>query len=381
MPVLKGGLRVEAIINRSAAPVRVVRRLGGRHVACEFRRCLSSKHFDSPEKPMPTSAQAPENPLHPPTRPFAEEMLDVGQGHRLFIRQMGSEQAIPVLFLHGGPGSGCSPEHARLFDPARCRLILPDQRGSGRSTPAGGLAHNDLAHLIGDLESLRCHLGIEQWLIYGGSWGATLALEYSKSHPGRVLELILRAPFLARQADLDAFFGPQGVARLYPKAYAALCEALSSAHGHDIVARLYAALCAQADLDQAYAAALALDHWEAAVMQVGAAAAQADPAERAARIARKRVYAHYCQQRFFLGENGVLEGLDRIAGIAVTIVHGEHDQVCPIDGSRLLVQEHLPHASLEPVAHAGHGLDRRELQAALRQRIDEALSRHGRSDA
>ncbi|MEZ5650487.1 MAG: alpha/beta fold hydrolase [Burkholderiaceae bacterium] len=311
----------------------------------------------------------------PQTPPIDYFRLAVGDGHDLLVGQQGRRGATPVLFLHGGPGSGCSPDHARVFDPARAHLILPDQRGAGGSRPPGGLRANDLEHLIGDLEAVRQRLGLARWIVYGGSWGATLALEYAKRHPQVVVELILRAPFLARPQDLNAFFGPEGCALAHPDAYRAFCLALGSDDGRDLIARLVRRL--NDDADTAYRAARALDTWEATVMGLTPSNEESDPQLRARRVAGKRVYAHYCDHGFFLGPDGVLDGLAKIASIPVAIVHGLQDAVCSPAGTQLLVERGLPNAAPTWVAGAGHALTDARLRAALRGVVDAALERNG----
>ncbi|WP_156303031.1 alpha/beta fold hydrolase, partial [Methylogaea oryzae] len=153
--------------------------------------------------------------LYAPIEPFAVHKLAVGHGHHVCVEECGNPQGLPVLFLHGGPGAGCKLHHRGFFDPARYRAVLLDQRGAGRSTPHGGLQHNTTTHLLEDLEAVRKKLGIERWLLFGGSWGAALALLYAQKHPKRVLGLVLRGSFLARPSDLDWFLGA-GAGRIYP---------------------------------------------------------------------------------------------------------------------------------------------------------------------
>jgi len=155
----------------------------------------------------------------------ARDWLDVGDGHRLYYEDAGPREGLPVVFLHGGPGSGCKPSHRQFFDPARYRSVLFDQRGCGLSTPYADCEHNTTQHLVADLERLRTHLGIDAWVVFAGSWGVALGLAYAQTHPARVLGMVLRGSFLARQADLDWFLA-SGAARLLPAAWAELNAAL-----------------------------------------------------------------------------------------------------------------------------------------------------------
>ncbi|MCB1775286.1 MAG: alpha/beta fold hydrolase [Gammaproteobacteria bacterium] len=314
------------------------------------------------------------DPLHPETRPFRTTWLDAGHGHRLHVAEFGNPDGAPVLFLHGGPGSGCNPQQARLFDPVRCRLVQLDQRGCGQSTPAGALVHNDLDALIDDFELARQSLNLDRWTVYGGSWGGTLALAYARRHRASVSRLVLRAPFLARRRDLDHFFAPSGIARSLPGEFDSLCSALGFKEGHDIVQRLHTRLCTDQPEPIMYRAALAVDRWEAAVMGVVPPVGETDPVQRARRIARKRVYAHYCHAGFFLGNEGILDGLGDIGDLEGAIVHGACDNVCLPSGSDLLVRRYLPRFQLQRVADAGHGLDSTAMQRAMRLAIDHMLT-------
>ncbi|MEM8578396.1 MAG: alpha/beta fold hydrolase, partial [Pseudomonadota bacterium] len=157
--------------------------------------------------------------LYPPIDPFDQRMMDVGNGHRIYVEQCGNPDGLPVVVLHGGPGGGCSPAMRRYFDPSVYRIVLFDQRGCGRSRPHASIAHNSTWHLVADIEAIRQALGIEDWIAFGGSWGATLALIYAQTHPDRVRELVLRGVFLMTQAELDWFYGG-GAGRFWPEVWA-----------------------------------------------------------------------------------------------------------------------------------------------------------------
>jgi proline iminopeptidase len=293
-------------------------------------------------------------PLYPAIAPFDTGYLPVGDGHRLYYEQSGDPDGVPLVFLHGGPGSGCSDFHHRFTDPARYRAVLFDQRGCGKSTPAGELVHNHTAALVADIERLREHLGIEKWVVHGGSWGATLALEYAKKHRERVIAMLLRGSFLARREDLDWFAGPDGIARELPEAHARLCAALDLPAGSDPLPALYRrVLDEQVEVDATLAA---WNDWECAVMNL--------PASGTANRQAKTIHLHYCRAGFFLAENGVLDGLESLAGLPVTLVHGEVDQVCRISGAELL-HARLPESELIRVADTGHSLGEAVLQDAI----------------
>jgi len=306
-----------------------------------------------------------ELPLYPPIKPFATGRLPVTDGHEIYYEQSGNPDGLPLVFLHGGPGSGCADFHHRFSDPARYRAVLFDQRGCGKSTPAAGLAHNRTAALVADIEQLRAHLGIARWLVHGGSWGAALAIEYAKSHRQRVSALLLRGSFLARAEDLRWFAAPQGVARQLPEAHARLCAALDLPPGSDPLPELYRRVL---DEERAADSALAAwNDWECAVMGL--------PASGAASRQAKTIHLHYCRAGFFLGADGVLDGLQALAGLPCTLLHGDADRVCRYSGAQLL-QQRLPGSRLIRVAGAGHSLSEAPLQNAIVAALDAIADRH-----
>lgn len=289
--------------------------------------------------------------------------LSVDHGHTLYFAEFGNPQGRPLLFVHGGPGSGCNPAHADFLYPTGFRIIQLDQRGCGQSTLLGSLEANTTTALIADMERLRQHLKIEHWVIYGGSWGTVLALEYAKQFPAQVLGILLRGVFLARREDWEWFALPDGVARYFPEAYQHLLQALNLPFGADPAPAFNARM--QADAETAYRAALAWDSWESTVMGMGVPNFNPEPTAWTARIARNRIYAHYVANKFFLPEQGVLNGLDKLAHIPVYAVHGKNDWVCPLAGAELLGRNLQQYELL--AVEAGHGLHEPKLQQGLRQ--------------
>lgn len=309
---------------------------------------------------------APNVPLFPPKPPLAHGLLDVGDGHRLHFERCGNPDGLPVLFLHGGPGSGCSPRHRQFFDPARFHVVLFDQRGCGRSTPRGGCHANTTRDLIEDIERLRLHLGIERWLVFGGSWGAALAVAWCGANPDRCLGAILRGSFLTGQADLDWFFGPEGAGAICAEAWSTLCAAVPEA----VEGRALAALCAAlagTDVRAAARAAQAWAAWEEAVI-APARPAPPPPARDAEALAalidKYRVQAHYLAHRCFLGEDAVLEAARRMAGIPTALLHGRLDLVCRARNAQRLHQA-LPGSRLRLIDGAGHNPFEPEMARAL----------------
>jgi proline iminopeptidase len=261
--------------------------------------------------------------------------LPVSGGHVLQVRQWGRAEGEPVLALHGGPGSGAGPLLWRVFDPQRWRVIAPDQRGAGRSLPAGGVQANTTADLLDDITALRRHLGLAQWVIAGGSWGATLAMLAAAREPGSVAALCLRAPFLARREDIDAFFAgcPQSLKALH-----------ADLHG--------------GDPQRAEQAALLWWHWE----RHQAGLSGSGEADTAAVVQRFRIQSHYLVNDCFLTAP-LLSQLPALANTPVAIVHGDNDRVCTPVGTRAL-QNHWPHARVHWVIGAGHDAAHPALLAA-----------------
>jgi proline iminopeptidase len=320
----------------------------------------------------PADALQPDALLFPATPPLDHGMLDVGDGHRLYFERCGNPDGLPVLFLHGGPGSGCSPRHRQLFDPARFHVVLFDQRGCGRSTPRGDCHANTTHELVDDIEHLRVHLGIDRWLVFGGSWGAALAVAWCSVHPQACLGAILRGSFLTGQADLDWFFGPEGAAAICVDAWSAFCTALPAAAGGRALAALSANLSEDAHTPTARAAAQAWAGWENALIAPGRApAAPAAPSaeEEGAGIDKYRVQAHYLAHRCFLGEEAVLEAAGGMAGIPTAIVHGRLDLVCRARNA-LRLHAALPGSRLLLVDGAGHN----PFDAPLTRALIDALA-------
>jgi proline iminopeptidase len=293
------------------------------------------------------------NALYPPIAPYASAQLDVGGGHRLYLEQCGNPQGLPVVFLHGGPGSGCSPRQRQFFDPKACRMVLFDQRGCGRSLPRAALQHNHTDALVNDIETLRHHLGIERWLVVGGSWGAGLGLAYAATHPEACLGLVLRGVFLARSADIDWFF--QGAAQLLPDAWQQLADRVAGLPGTAVLQRLHAGLHGS-DHTSALACATAWEAWEQSLSQQRSVAprALADQVAQADLLVDKyRLQSHYLHQQCFRGGMGLLQPDSALAGLPMAILHGRQDWICRAQAAWDLHQS-LPGSRLQWVDGCGH---------------------------
>ncbi|MBI2306254.1 MAG: alpha/beta fold hydrolase [Rhodocyclales bacterium] len=280
--------------------------------------------------------------LFPALLPFAVHAIDVGDGHVLHVEECGNPDGLPLLFLHGGPGSGCSPRQRRLFDPRRFRAVLVDQRGCGRSTPLGGLAENSTGHLVADCERIRRALGVERWLLCGGSWGSLLALAYAEAHPERVLGLVLRGIFLGSREEVHG----------YTRA-AARAARLLPASGADFVADPLAPWVSRilsADPARAEPAVRAWLDYERALMGEARLADSPD----AAQMAKARLQMHYLMHDCFLAQGQLLAGIKAIRHLPAVIVQGLADLVCPpLAAARLRAA--WPEAEWSGIAGGGHG--------------------------
>ena len=290
--------------------------------------------------------------LYPPIEPRRTGNLDVGDGHRMYWEESGNPDGLPAVFLHGGPGSGCEPWHRRFFDPARYRIVLFDQRGSGRSTPHAVLDGNTTPHLVADIEQLRTTLEVEGWVVFGGSWGSTLGLAYAEAHPERVLGLVLRGIFLCRPRDIQWFY-QSGADRLFPEAWAEYRSAIPAAEHGDMVLAFYHRLTSP-DRAVREAAARAWSVWEGRTSCLrpnpGVLAHFADPAVA---VSLARIECHFFVHDCFMEPDQLLREAGRIAGIPGFIVHGRYDVVCPVEQA-LALHQAWPRAELQIVSDAGH---------------------------
>mgnify|MGYP001094669260 CR=1 FL=1 len=290
--------------------------------------------------------------LFPDIHPYAERFIDVGDGHRLYIEESGNPKGIPVLFVHGGPGGGTSGAHRCFFDPSRYRIVLFDQRGCGRSLPHASLQANTTQKLIADMETIRTELGIDQWLLFGGSWGSTLSLLYAQAHPARVLGLILRGIFLCRDEDIHWFY-QQGANALFPDYWQEYEQEIPVAEREDMVAAYYQLLTSGNEIAR-MSAAKAWSVWEGRCSTLDPDNDVVDHfADPRVALAIARIEAHYFVNKGFLESNQILRDAYKIAHIPTVIVHGRYDVICPVKQAFELYDV-LPQAKLHIVRDAGH---------------------------
>lgn len=300
--------------------------------------------------------------LFPQIEPYASGALDLDGGHVMYWEECGNPDGVPVLFVHGGPGAGSTPTHRRFFDPEHYRVVLYDQRGAGRSTPRAAIADNTTAHLIADIETLRLHRGIDRWLVFGGSWGSTLAIAYGEAHPGRCLGFVLRGIFLCSRREIDWFL--YGIRAVFPEAWRAFAEFLPRDERDDLLAGYWRRLI---DEDPAVhiPAARAWAGYEAACSTLLPNAAQAGAFQGGgASLGLARIEAHYFQHGMFVRENQLLEDLHRIHGLPAVIVQGRYDIVCPPVTADTLARA-WPGADYVVVPDAGHSAMEPGIRAAL----------------
>ena len=301
--------------------------------------------------------------LFPELDPYRSFRLPVSDLHTLHVEESGNPDGAPVLFLHGGPGAGISPIHRRFFDPAFWRVVLFDQRGSGRSEPLGELTENTTWDLVADAERIRVHLGIPKWLVFGGSWGSTLALAYAETHPERVAGLILRGIFLGRKAEIDWTF-VDGMRRIEPEGWNAFVEPLTPRERGSIVRAYYRRLTS-ANPAMRREAALAWNRYEthaSRLVPVDEPVAEEDVPKE---IALARIEALYFLNGCFLkSDDQLLRDAERLRRIPGVIVQGRYDLVCPIQSAWDLHRA-WPEAQLVVVQTAGHAADEPGIAAAL----------------
>ena len=303
--------------------------------------------------------------LYPDCLPYRDEMLKVSLLHTIYYEECGNPNGVPVVFLHGGPGSGCNATQRRFFDPAHYRIILIDQRGCGRSTPQGEVTDNTTNDLVNDIETIRLHLGIARWHVFGGSWGSTLALTYALEHTEQIISLILRGIFLSRQSELNWFLGE--VKNFHPQPWHNLCEYLPAHQRHHVL-EAFETLVFSDDKKISIPAATAWNAFESSMMsllprEASAKTSDSKTAENKStenktdaevEVARARVQIHYIKHMCFVGKRDMLtEAALKLAHIPTTIVQGRYDMVCPPQTAWELSRA-MPHAGFVMVPDAGH---------------------------
>ena len=304
----------------------------------------------------------PHTELYPEIEPYRQGLLTLDSLHTMYWEESGNPSGIPVVFLHGGPGAGSTAAHRRFFDPTSYRIVIYDQRGAGRSTPLGEIRDNTTPHLIHDLESLRQHLGIDQWLVFGGSWGSTLALAYGEAHPERCLGFILRGIFLCRKTEIDWFL--YGLRNLFPEAWRELVAPLTAIERNDILSAYYQRLI-NPDPAIHMPAARTWSTYEGSCSTLLPNPSTVNYfASDTVALGLARMETHYFSHDIFLPENSLLDNVHKLHNIPATIVQGRYDAVCPIVSADDLHQA-LPQAEYIVIDDAGHSVWEPGIQSAL----------------
>ncbi|MCB9988904.1 MAG: prolyl aminopeptidase [Rhodospirillales bacterium] len=307
--------------------------------------------------------------LFPEITPYSTGFLDVTGGHSLYWEQSGNPDGVPIVFVHGGPGSGTGPKHRRYFDPDHYRIILFDQRGAGNSNPHGGTENNTLADLIADMEALRHHLNIERWHVFGGSWGSTLSLAYAQAHPKPCISLILRGIFLCEQKELDWFL--YGMGRVFPEAFEQFVDFIPEAERDNLLEAYYSRLFGD-DKDIAMEAAQRWCAYEGGcACLIPRGDYEQDENEKIQNLALARIEAHYFRHQCIPPEKSLMKGIDKIRHIPATIVQGRYDMVCPIETAYKLHQA-WPEADYIVVPDAGHASSDPSLLVRLLEATENA---------
>jgi proline iminopeptidase len=305
--------------------------------------------------------------LYPPVEPFDQRMIDVGDGHRVYVEQCGNPSGVPVIVLHGGPGGGCSPAMRRYFDPAVYRVVLFDQRGCGRSRPHAMVDHNTTWDLVADIELIRTELGVEKFILFGGSWGATLALVYAITHPHSVRHLVLRGVFLMTQRELDWFYNG-GAGAFFPDLWQQFLAPIPADERDDPIAAYHRRLFSGHIAEESRHGRV-WSNWENALASVSFDGMLGEgPSDYARAFAR--LENHYFHNAGFLAEDGwILKNRHRIAHLPATIVQGRLDMICPPISAHALA-DGWAKSELRMIPMAGHALSEPGISEALVRTMD-----------
>ncbi len=301
--------------------------------------------------------------LFAPITPYAIHRLKVDATHELYVEECGNPDGLPVCYVHGGPGAGCEELHRRFFDPNIYRIVLFDQRGAGRSTPHASLENNTTQHLVADMEKIRAHLKIGQWMLFGGSWGSTLSLVYAQTHPPRVLGLVLRGIFLCRPWEIHWFY-QEGANRLFPDYWQDFIAPIPENERRDLVRAHYRRLTGEDEIAR-MASAKAWSLWEGrtATLVTNKHVIEFFGSPHVA-LSLARIEAHYFVNNSFLEPDQIIKNAFRLRGIPGVVVHGRYDVVCPLQNAWEL-QQLWPDAQLEIIPESGHSAAEPGITSAL----------------
>jgi proline iminopeptidase len=310
--------------------------------------------------------------LYPHIEPYATRAIPVDPPHSLYVEECGNPRGLPAVFLHGGPGAGCEPAHRRFFDPERYRIVLFDQRGSGRSAPHASLDDNTTWHLVADMERIRRELGIERWLVFGGSWGSTLALAYAQTHPERVSALVVRGIFLCRDQEIRWFY-QEGASWVFPDWWQDFLAPIPEEERGDLLGAYHRRLTGRDEVAR-MAAAKAWSIWEGRTATLlPNADVRSYFADPHVALSLARIECHYFVHHAFLEPDQLIRDAGLVASIPGVIVQGRYDLICPMRSAWELHRA-WPTADLEVVADAGHSA----FEPGIRRALVEATDRFAR---
>jgi len=306
--------------------------------------------------------------FYPPLDPYNQKIMPTGDGHQIYVEECGNPEGMPVIVLHGGPGGGCSPVMRRYFDPKKYRIVLFDQRGCGRSRPLASVKNNTTWDLVADIERIRSALSIDAWAVFGGSWGATLALLYAQSHPDHVTHIVLRGVFLMTQRELDWFYGG-GAGQFWPDAWARFVEKIPQDERNDLIEAYHRRLFC-GDLRTEMQFGRIWSAWENALASIYSNGNGGEPAGEYSRTFA-RLENHYFIHKGFLEKDGhILNNMDRIAHIPGYIVQGRYDMICPPQSAWDLSKA-WPQCDLRLIRQAGHAMSEPGISAELVKIMDQ----------
>ena len=307
--------------------------------------------------------------LYPHLEPYVNHTIEVDPPHKLHVEECGNPSGIPVVFLHGGPGSGCEAYHRRFFNPDKYRIILFDQRGCGRSSPHAELEGNNTQALVADIELIREKLGIDKWVVFGGSWGSTLGLVYAETHPERVSGLILRGIFLCRPSEIQWFY-QEGASRIFPDYWQDYLKPIPGADHVDLLQAYYRHLTSNNEVER-MAAAKAWSLWEGRCATLKPSQSVVDHfGDPFTALSLARIECHYFVNNSFLEEDQILRDAHKLHDIPGVIVQGRYDMVCPIESAWDLHQV-WPQAELKIIDDAGHSASETGTRSALVDATDK----------
>jgi proline iminopeptidase len=312
--------------------------------------------------------------FYPEIQPYRIHRLEV-DAYNLYLEESGNPDGLPVLFLHGGPGAGSSPYHRRFFNPAGYRIVIFDQRGCGKSTPHAALNNNTMDHLIADIEHIREHLQIDRWVVFGGSWGSTLALAYAEAYPHRILGLVLRGIFLCRDRDLHWFY-QEGASALYPDAWQDFIKPVPPQRRHEMIVAYHELLTSDDELVRMQAAK-AWSNWEGVTAALVANREIINHfSDPYVALSLARIECHFFINHCFMSPNQLVRNVVRLKGIPGIIVHGRYDVICPLEQAWEL-HNAWPDSRLLIIDQAGHAATEPGIAAALLDATDTMLKRFG----